>query len=78
MCVQLTPDGHEAGEEDGGGVVKQVGETRVEAAGVQAPVAAALVTQRTHGEVTSPTEVTDLLTETRSTSHSADHTADTW
>ena len=42
-----------------------------------APVTA-LVTQRTHGEVTSPTEVTDLLTETRSIGHSAGHTADTW
>lgn len=55
---RLTPQSHEDGEEDSGGVVKQVTGPRGSTGGAQFPVAAHLVTQRTHGDVVL--RVTDL------------------
>lgn len=60
--VLLTPDCHESGKEDGSTVVKEVGEPGVGTAGVKAPVRAAAIAQRTHGEVASSRFVTDVLT----------------
>lgn len=47
----LTPQRHEDGEEDGGGVVEQVTGARRPTGSAQLPVPAHSVTQRTHGDV---------------------------
>lgn len=51
MIRFLTPQRHEDGEEDGGGVVEQVTGTRRPTGGAQLPVTTHSVTQRTHGDV---------------------------
>ena len=62
---KLTPDGHEAGEEDGAGVVKEIGKAGVGTTRLEFPVRTAPVTQRAHGEVTRTARVADLITGNR-------------
>ena len=51
--ARLTPEGHEDGEEDSGGVVEEVAGAGRGARRAHLPVAAGLVTQRAHGDVVS-------------------------
>lgn len=51
--TRLTPEGHEDGEEDSGGVVEEVAGAGRGARRAHLPVAAGLVTQRAHGDVVS-------------------------
>lgn len=68
----LTPQRHEDGEEDGGGVVEEVRGSGGAAGGAEVPEVTGSVTQRTHGEI--ETLVTHLLTE-GGEKQDSDHTA---
>lgn len=57
----LTPQGHEDGEEDGGRVVEEVRGSGGAAGGAEVPEVTRSITQGTHGEV--QTLVAHLLTE---------------
>lgn len=61
----LTPEAHKDGEEDGGWIVKQVGEPRKLAAVDQSLVTARLVALRTERYVSRAVRVADFFTETK-------------
>ncbi len=56
----LTPDRHKDGEDDGGAVVKEIGDLGERAGVLELPVGAVEVALRAHGHVAHPSLVADV------------------
>ena len=62
MKYQLTPEGHEDGEEDGGVVVEEVGHLGQEARVRELPIITEVITNGTHRQVTNTLLVANFET----------------
>jgi len=58
----LTPDSHEASEEHGRIVVKDICKTCITATDVEVPVGAVTITERTHDKLSRSFLITDFFT----------------